>query len=336
MTGPPQHSDSRHDAWGPAPLLYWQEPRREEGELKLLIPFVPVLVLLIGFVPIIAVVYWWRRNNRLRKRQYPLTRDLLRPPGHSLRQRIDDLDLDIDLHLIAAMTAPLLLYSLHISQSYFGGEPENGFRIGVSVLTGLIVVGIATKRLIRLLNDRKHATVGLDGELATGEELNQLLLHGCRVFHDIPFRYGNIDHVVVSQSGVYTVNTKMHGKMPQGGGVELTVDNEKNVVRFPDGPCNIPISQLTTEAKWLSDYLTKAVGQPVNAEPILALPGWFIKERIGRGPVYVINPCNPKKFFVQNRQVLSPEMVQRVAHQLEQLCRDVEPAFREKKGWGDD
>ena len=208
-------------------------------------------------------------------------------------------------------------------------------RIGVSLVMGLAFVVVVAKRLVRLLNDRKHAVVGLDGELATGEELNQLLLHGCRVFHDVQFRYGNIDHVVVSQSGVYTVNTKIHGKPPQGDGhVELTVDHEKNFVQFPDGPCRIPIEQLTTEAKWLSDFLTKAVGQRVAAEPILALPGWFIKERIGRGSVYVINPCNPKKFFVQNRQILSPEMVQRVAHQLEQLCRDVEPAFREKKSWG--
>jgi hypothetical protein len=81
--------------------------------------------------------------------------------------------------------------------------------------------------------------------------------------------------------------------------------------------------------------LTKAVGKQIKAEPMLAFVGWFVKDRIGRGPVYVINPRNPQRFFIQNRQVLSDEAVQQVAHQLDQLCRNVEPVFNEKKGWED-
>ena len=69
---------------------------------------------------------------------------------------------------------------------------------------------------------------------------------------------------------------------------------------------------------------------------MLALPGWYIKERIGRGSVYVFNPVKPQKFFLHNRQVHSPEMVQRIAHQLEKLCRNVEPSFREKQDWDGD
>jgi hypothetical protein len=126
----------------------------------------------------------------------------------------------------------------------------------------------------------------------------------------------------------------MLGKLPKNGGkVEVTVDCTRGMIQFPDRTYAIPSDQLTTEARCLSDYLTRAVGQQVAAEPMLALPGWFIRERIGRGSVYIINPRNPKKFFVQDRQVLSAEMVQRVAHQLEQLCRNVEPVFQEKKDW---
>lgn len=66
---------------------------------------------------------------------------------------------------------------------------------------------------------------------------------------------------------------------------------------------------------------------------MLALPGWFVKKRIGRGSVYVFNPHKPQKFFLHNRQVLTPKQIEQVAHQLEQLCRDVEPKYKEKKGW---
>ena len=75
---------------------------------KLLIPLIPILVMLLGFAPMAAVVYWWGRNNR-RKCQSPLTRDLLRPPGHSLRQRIEELDSKIELHLLGVFLIPLLL-----------------------------------------------------------------------------------------------------------------------------------------------------------------------------------------------------------------------------------
>jgi hypothetical protein len=49
--------------------------------------------------------------------------------------------------------------------------------------------------------------------------------------------------------------------------------------------------------------------------------------------VYVINPLRPKKCFVQQRQSLSDMQVQRIAHQLEQLCRNVEPSFRVVPGF---
>ena len=68
------------------------------------------------------------------------------------------------------------------------------------------------------MNERKSYALGLDGELATAEELNQLMLDGCRVFHDVPIRYGNVDHVVVHRSGVYAVNTKLLGQLPRNDG----------------------------------------------------------------------------------------------------------------------
>ena len=91
---------------------------------KLLGPFVPALILLLGIVPLLALVYWWRRNNRFHSRRSPLTRNLLRPPGHSLRKKIEDFDAGIDLHIIAIVLVPSLLYSIVVSQSYFGAHHE--------------------------------------------------------------------------------------------------------------------------------------------------------------------------------------------------------------------
>tara|TARA_R110002111_G_scaffold100976_6_gene156478 strand:+ start:38667 stop:39548 length:882 start_codon:yes stop_codon:yes gene_type:complete len=291
--------------------------------------------MLCGMGLAVFIAYFWKRKQDLNYRQSPLTQELMRPPGYSLQQKISELNDEVLISFIFMLLAPLLLYSIHLSYSYFGGEPESFLRTLTIVVMGLGILTFFGYRLIWVLDEKKKYKLGLQGEMFTGEELNQLMLCGCRVFHDIQFQYGNIDHVVVSPSGVYSINTKMRGKPKRGEDrAEMIVDHQKNLLRFPDYEHPIPTKQLETESHWLSNYLTSSVGNQVKVQPILAFPGWYIKERIGRGSVYVINPKNPKSFFVNNQAILKPAEMQQIAHQLEQLCRNVEPSYREKKGWG--
>lgn len=297
---------------------------------QLAIGLIPVWLMLATLVVVIGAILLRRFRDRKSNRQSPLTRSLLRSPGHSLRRKIEGFDFEIDALFVVTLMIPLIAFAGHISVSYFGGEPESISRILASSFVATLALAFAVKRLLPLLKKRREFVLGLEGELATGEELNQLMLDGCRVFHDVPTRYGNVDHVVVSESGVYCINTKMPGKPDEGA--KFQVDYDRGMMRFPDREFRIPSDQVETEAKCLSDFLTSATGNQVEVEPLLAYPGWFI-ERIGRGRPVVFNPKNSQKFFVRSRSVLSPERVQQVAHQLEQLCRDVEPSFRESRSW---
>lgn len=280
----------------------------------------------------VFIAYFWKRKQDLNYRQSPLTQELMRPPGYSLQLKVSKLNDDLSVSIMFLFWTPFLLYSLHLSQSYFGGAPESLLRTAIMLSIGLLIISFFGYRLIKILSEIKINALGLQGEMFTGEELNQLMLDGCRVFHDIQFQYGNIDHVVVSPSGVYSVNTKMRGKPKVGEGkADLIIDHQRNSLCFPDYEHPIPTKQLETESHWLSQHLTSSVGSQIEVQPILALPGWYIKQRIGRGSVYVINPKNPKKFFVSNRVVFDPTKIQQISHQLEQLCRNIEPVFREKK-----
>lgn len=292
----------------------------------------PLLFMLLGMLTTVGALHLVLSHERSKRRQSPLTRNMLRSPGHSVRQRINDLNSDLYAYFLATAMIPILALAGHLSVSYFHNEPETISRVLLTVLAAATMLFLAIRKVIRIIRELRSFVLGLEGELATGEELNQLMLDGCRVFHDIPFPYGNIDHVVVSPSGVYTVSTKMRGK-PAEGDSELVVDHDRNLLRFPDGAYPIPTRQSETELKWLSDFLGSAIGQAVQVEAIIAYPGWFIKKRIGRGGVYVINPQKPHKFFLRSRSVLSPQMIQQVAHQLEQLVRDVEPSFRKDRKW---
>lgn len=301
--------------------------------LYILSAALPTVAVADGMAPAVLIVLWWKRSLR-QQRKSPLVRDLLRGPGHSLRQQIEESELHVEIGLALILLTPLLVYAVRVSQSYFGKQPEMPARILTSVMSCIIAVAAFGNAILRSLRTFRNYVLGLDGELAVGEELNQLMFDGCRVFHDVPIQYGNIDHVVVSPSGVYSVNTKMRGKpTAMIGAAEVVIDHERNLMAFPDGAFPIPTQKLQIEAKCLSELPTNAIGEPVEVEPMLALPGWFIKERIGRSPVFVFNPSKPHRFFLQDRQRLSQQLMQRIAHQIENLCRDIKPSYREEKAW---
>ncbi len=296
----------------------------------------PAAAMAVAMIIPILLVKRWRGDQERSLRKSPLTRELLRSPGHSLRQKIDEVEEDLYSSLAILLIAPFALISMHVCDSYYRGTPESIFRYAIGV-GALIVAGVVFgRRITKNLNQRRNLVLGMEGELATGQELDQLMLDGCRVFHDIKARHGNIDHVVVSRSGVFCVETKMISKYTAGNDkAEVVVDHDQNVLRFANFEREIPSGQIERQTAWLSEYLSSATGDSVRAEGILALPGYFITKRIGRGSVYVINPVKPTRFFVNSRKVFSDQVIKRISHQLDQLCRDVQPSFRDDPSWQD-
>jgi hypothetical protein len=72
------------------------------------------------------------------------------------------------------------------------------------------VVPAATWLWTRFNNYRK-AHLGYYGERAVGEQLENLLARGYRVFHDVPAvgsKPFNLDHVAVGKTGVAVLETR--------------------------------------------------------------------------------------------------------------------------------
>ena len=179
------------------------------------------------------------------------------------------------------------------------------------------------RRLVRLLDQRRNYRLGLLGERAVGEELNQLMLVGCRVFHDVPNDpYGNIDHVLLAPSGVYAVETKARRKKESPAKDSHRVVFDGCTLQFGEGTqehrC---LEQAKQQASRLSDWLSKAVGDAVEVQAVLALPGWFV-ERRGRGEVIVVSG-RAVKTLVKGCPVLEAAKIERIAYQLDHHCRDV-------------
>src|SRR5205085_1395042 len=145
----------------------------------------PIGLTVVALLPLWMIVHAWRLKERRYTRESPLTRDMLRPPGHSLRGRIEQVNDEIQLYFLATIMIPTIAFATHVSLSHFGGEPETAVRVALTVLLAAVASAYCGSCLLTELGTRKRLVLGLEGELATAEELNQLMLDGCRVFHDI-------------------------------------------------------------------------------------------------------------------------------------------------------
>lgn len=288
----------------------------------------PVVIVVLIFLIISGLLYFFKLRKKGRKS--PLTRELLRSPGESLRIEIENLNLDIVFYLMALFIFPIIIFATYLSQIYFGAARENSVIIGIYFFASLAFIGFYSVKLWRLLKDRNNYRLGLDCELAVGEELNQLMLKGCRVFHDFPVeefnKKFNIDHIVVSPKGVFAVETKGRAKPTN----EETVVYDGKVLKFPGWTESEPLEQARRNAKWLSNWISTVVGEEVWVSSVLAIPGWYIKREI-TDDMFVFNGKNPQNLLKRN-DYLSPELMKSISHQLEQKCRDVEPtAYRQDK-----
>jgi hypothetical protein len=287
---------------------------------------IPSVFVLLPLLTAMAIVYAVKYQVKRRKRRSPICSKLLRPPGESLRTQIDDITQDITAYLVFMPLCALIVYSIHVSQSYLGGQPETPFRIWSSALTIVAFLAYCSTQLVKLLNRRRKLRLGHDAEMAVAQELNQLMLDGYHVYHDFPAERFNIDHIAVGPAGAFAIETKGRTKPTTGNGkADAEVVYDGQVLRFPAWSESKPIEQAVAQAQWLGKWLSSAVGEALSVEPVLALPGWFVR-RTGPNGILVLNPKNLRPVLKNRRNApLSEQLVKRIVHQLDQRCRDVEP-----------
>jgi hypothetical protein len=138
----------------------------------------------------------------------------------------------------------------------------------------------------------------------------------------------NVDHVLVGPGGVFAVETKGRPK-PKGGeegqeGWEVRYNGD--ALEFPGWRERKPLTQATSIAKWVREWLSSAIGESVNVHPVLVLPGWYVKRTSANG-IPVLSGRQISSYFssVGRDPRMTDAMIQRIAHQLDQRCRDVEP-----------
>lgn len=289
--------------------------------------FIPLLLFSLGFAIPVGMIYWIRGRSGKRN---PLTAHLLRAPGESISKQLEDINDDYFNRMVFCGIAPLFFYSSYVSIALYGQHKISPW---LFIVSGVGMVGYFLFKIYRLFHQRRNLYLGLDCERAIGQELNQLMLDGYRVFHDFPAEGFNIDHVVFGENGIFAVETKGRAKPDRNRGQEdarVVYDGSKLI--FPNTVETEPLAQAERQAEWLRKWLASAVGEQVEVRPILMLPGWFLDRKSPK--MLIHNGKYSREFFRKIRSVtpIRPDLLQRITHQVEQRCRDVEPeSYRKQK-----
>jgi len=182
------------------------------------------------------------------------------------------------------------------------------------------------RKCVRLLKERSNYQLGFDGERFVGEVLNRLMLDDCHIFHDFqPDKKGNIDHIVVAPTGVFVVETKTLRKQEAPPGRrDNTIVFDGRQLEFPHETHEYGLQQAKDNARSLSIWLSSATGEKVFVRPILTFPGWWVESRYNGEEIKVVNPKQIRSIIFSYEQSLAEDQRQRIIHQLDQKCRDVE------------
>ena len=119
----------------------------------------------------------------LRKRVSPLNRDLLRPAGYSLLEKLQELWSEVVLNIAFALAFPGYL-GVFVAVAFL--TDQSYVSILLTSVGAMCVALYYLWRIRELLTRLNHLTHASQAEMFVAEELNLLLLHGFRVFHEIP------------------------------------------------------------------------------------------------------------------------------------------------------
>lgn len=254
---------------------------RQIGRLPMIFALAPG-----AFIVVYAVVAYvvFRRLKAKRRLEAPEEFCLLKIAGDSLRTRIDELMEKAmswicggGLAGVTAFVVPLMLHRVFPSTNI---EALFWSAASLSLAVSIVVV----RRVVAILNELSNVRLGYHGELRVAEELQAVVMKGCRVYHDVPMVHSswtaNIDHVVVGPHGVTVIETKTRSKPMDRGNKPVEVTYDGKCLNWPRCSNDTKtIDQVKRCSDWLSRLILDQVKTAAPVDEVIAIPGWKVGEQ---------------------------------------------------------
>jgi len=194
-------------------------------------------------------------------------------------------------------------------------------------LAGLSLALSGLRRMLKTAEDLRACRLGLRGEQAVAEALNDrsLAAAGYTALHDVPGDGDwNIDHVVVGPGGVFVIETKCRSRR------RARTNQEEHVVRFDGKTLQFPwcedhnaARQAEQNAQWLAKFIKGYAPENLAVQPIVVVPGWWV-ETLGNYPIKAMNTKYLVGFLSKAPQQFTAEQLKTVLLRLDERCRTVE------------
>lgn len=247
------------------------------------------------------------------EKRSPLKRQPLRNPGESLNEKMEDLLDDRLLPAFCIAVVTILLAGWEWWRKYTQAPPQPY----VMTAFAIAAVGYTWHQFVIVRRQCRSLRLGIQGEKAVGQLLEDLRTKGYRVIHDVPGDGFNLDHVLVGPGGVVVVETKARSK-PEIGPVTVSYDGEKVLFNGLE-PDRNPIVQARAACRWLKDLLLRETGKSWAVKGVVIPIGWYVDS--SRPPskcdVWVLNETGLPKFLDNAPVVLKAEDIALAAARIE-------------------
>ena len=160
---------------------------------------------------------------------------------------------------------------------------------------------------------------GRDGEKAVGQLLDALREKGYRIFHDLIGGEFNLDHVIVCEHGVFSIETKTYSK-PDKGECKIICSVEGISINGYKPEKKILI-QAKAQKNWLEKHIVNLTGINLNVKSVVVFPGWFIDNQNKASDVWVLEPKALSTFINNSPKILSEENVRLISNHISRYIR---------------
>ncbi len=269
-------------------------------------------------LPALALVFFCRSIIKARRRASRPFDEMRRLPGYSLSKQADERWDTFSTWLCCSGFSAIMPWVIFVL--------IDGRSIVGPLFLGLITAPFCFWRMWVAYKPLPKWWLGLNGEQYVGAELDSIQNESVKVFHDVVISDSkgawNIDHVIVTRAGLFTVETKAKRKKTAVASPKHKLSFDGHKVNFPDGTYDAgSVMQAVRQAQWLErEAVTWTGGVAIPVTPILTFPGWWV-DTTAKGAVSVLNPKMIRRVVMSHSHVLDDRAWNSIVKQLEALTK---------------
>ena len=244
-------------------------------------------------------------------------------PGQSLQEEINRILEDGTHPHVVAIIIAWVITALEFCKYIWSTPPSPGVYTMVAIATTFI----CSYQILKTIKKVRALRLGLDGEKAVGQYLERLREQGFQVFHDVLGDQFNIDHVLIGEKGVFTIETKTFSKPAKGQSRIRFVNGELQANGFTID--RNPLEQARAAANWIDKVLCESTGRNIRVHSVILFPGWWIEPLPSEKAreVWVLEPKALPAFLERTPNRISSEDAKLLSYHLSRYIRQTNNVF---------